>query len=130
MVWLQSKPGGVPLNFFMLIFKVSILFACNLIWCAILGFQDGVKQQKIRRNKGKKTKKLRLEKPKIQQKTATILWRFLVAIFHYKLVIFLRCLPFWGPPIKVTAFFFTICRFPRKIMVKARTEFGKILLTS
>ena len=32
--------------------------ACDLIWWAVWGFQDGMEQQEIRRNKGKMTKKL------------------------------------------------------------------------
>ena len=38
--------------------------ACNLIWRALLGFQDVMKQQEIRRNKEKKTKKLRKKNQK------------------------------------------------------------------
>ena len=54
----------------------------------VLGFQDVMKQQEIRRNKEKMTKKLRKKKPKTQQKPATILWRILLAILAIKLGIF------------------------------------------
>ena len=81
------------------IYVCVYIYACNLIWWAVLGFQDVMKQQEIRKNKEKKTKKLRKKKPK----TATILWRFLLAIFDYKIGDFLRFWPFLCPPIKVTA---------------------------
>ena len=64
-------------------------FACNLIWWAVLGFQDVMKQQEIRINKEKETKTLRKKKPK---RNLTI-----------KLGIFLRFWPFLRPPIEVTA---------------------------
>ena len=32
------------------------IYACNLIWWAVSGFQNGMKQQEIKRNKGKKTR--------------------------------------------------------------------------
>ena len=91
------------------------IYACNLIWWAVLGFQDVMKQQEIRRNKEKKTKKLKRKRPKTQQKTATILWRFLFAIFDYKTGDFLRFWPCLCPPIEVTAiyiyiYFFFCCK--------------------
>ena len=81
------------------------IYACNLTWWAVLGFQDSMKQQEIRRNKGKKTKKLRKKKTKNTAKTATFLWRFFWAIFHYKTGHFSRCLPSFCPPIEVTAIY-------------------------
>ena len=48
--------------------------ACNLIWWAVWGFQDGMQQQDIRRNKGNKTKTLRnIKKNENTRKTTTIL---------------------------------------------------------
>ena len=44
------------------------IFACNLIWWAVLGFQDVMKQQEAKRNKEKKTKTSRKKKHKTQQK--------------------------------------------------------------
>ena len=41
---------------------------CNLIWWAVWGFQDGMKQQETRRNKGTKKKKLRKKRRKIPEK--------------------------------------------------------------
>ena len=64
---------------------VSRLMACNLTWWAVvLGFQDGMKQQEIRREKrGTKTTRLRKKKLKIQQKPP----RFCVAVLvgHFSL---------------------------------------------
>ena len=62
-----------------------------------------MKQQEIRRNKGKKTKTLRNEETENTRKTATILWLSLGAIFNYKTGHVLRFLPFLGPPSEVTA---------------------------
>ena len=62
--------------------------ACNLIWWAVLAFQDVMKQQEIRRNKEEKTKKLRKKKPKIQQKPPHFCRGSLLAIFDYKLGMF------------------------------------------
>ena len=39
-----------------------------------MGFQDVMKQQEIRRNKEKKTKKLRKKETQNATKTTTILW--------------------------------------------------------
>ena len=72
-----------------------------------MGLQDGMKQQEIRRNKGKKTKKLR-KKAENTRKTATILWLCLRAILNYKTGHFFRCLPFLGPPSEVTAIYIYI----------------------
>ena len=43
------------------------MYACNLIWWAVLGFEDVMKQQEIGINEEKKTKTLRKKKPKTQQ---------------------------------------------------------------
>ena len=64
------------------------LFACNLTWWAVLGFQDSMKQQEIRRNTGKKTKNLRKKKPKIQQKQPRFCGGFSGPFFTIKLGIF------------------------------------------
>ena len=53
-----------------------------------MGFQDSMKQQEIRRNKGKKTKKLRKKKPKIQQKQPRFCGGFSGPFFTIKLGIF------------------------------------------
>ena len=58
-------------------------YACNL-WSAVWGFQDVLKQHEIRRNKGKKDKEPEKEETENTTKTATILWRFSLAILHYK----------------------------------------------
>ena len=84
------------------------IYICNLIWWAVLGFQDVMKQHERRRNKEKKTKNLRKKKPKWPTKTATILWRFLLAIFDYKTGDFLRYWAFLCPPIEVTAIYIYI----------------------
>ena len=62
--------------------------ACNLTWWGVLGFQDSMKQQEIRRNKGKKTKKLRKKRPKIQQKQPRFCGGFSGPFFTIKLGIF------------------------------------------
>ena len=62
-----------------------------------------MKPQEIRRNKEKKDKEIENEETKNATKTATILWRFLLAIFDYKPGDFLRFWPFLCPPIEVTA---------------------------
>ena len=53
-----------------------------------MGFQDSMKQQEIRRNKGKKTKKLRKKKPKIQQKPPRFCGGFSGPFFTIKLGMF------------------------------------------
>ena len=59
-------------------FSLAIFsIACNLIWWAILGFQDVVKQQEIRKIKEITAKNLRKNKPKTQQKPP----RFFFAVF-------------------------------------------------
>ena len=63
--------------------------AWNLIWWAVLGIQDVMKQQEIRRNKEKK-REIEEEETQNTTKTATILWRFLAAIFDYKIGELLR----------------------------------------
>ena len=65
------------------------IYACNLIWWAVLGFQDGMKQQEIRKNRGEKTKKLRKKRPKIQQKPPRFCGGFSGPFFTIKLGIFL-----------------------------------------
>ena len=80
------------------------IYACNLTWWAVLGFQDSMKQQEIRRNKGKKTKKLRKKRPNIQQNSHVFVAVFL-GHFHYKTGHFLRFLPIFCPPIEITAIY-------------------------
>ena len=80
-----------------------------------------MKQQEIRRNKGKKTKKLRKKRPKIQQKEPRFCGGFFWAIFHYKTGHFLRFLPIFGPPIEVTAIYIYIRKLPPSYL---RTQFG------
>ena len=71
-----SRKLSLPKNFTilaeMLYYKMmpwnNYFYACNLIWWAVSGFQDVMKQQEIGRNKEKMTKKLRKKKPKTQQK--------------------------------------------------------------
>ena len=55
-------------SLFGLVYIHIYIHACNLIWRAVLGFQDVMKQQETRRNKERKTKKLRKKKPQTQQK--------------------------------------------------------------
>ena len=64
------------------------IYACNFIWWAVLGHQDFMKQHEIRRNKGKKTKKLSVNKPKIQQKPPRFCGGFCWPFFTIKLGIF------------------------------------------
>ena len=73
-----------------------------------MGIQDVMKQQEIRRNKEKRTKKSRKKKPQTPTKTAAILWRVLLAIFDYKTGEFFRFWPFLCPPIEVTAIYIYI----------------------
>ena len=61
------------------------IYACNLTWWAVLGFQDSMKQQEIKRNEGKMTKKLRKKKPKIQQKQPRFCGGFSGPFFTIKL---------------------------------------------
>ena len=60
-----------------------------------------MKQQEIRRNKGKKDKEIEKEETKNTAKTATFLWRFFWAIFHYKTGHFLKMFANFCPPIEV-----------------------------
>ena len=64
------------------------IYACSLIWWAVLGFQDVMKQQEIWRNKERKTKKLRKKKPKTQQKPPRFCGGFCWPILTIKLGIF------------------------------------------
>ena len=54
-----------------------------------MGLQDVMKQQERRRSKEKKNKEIEKEETTNATKTATILWRFLLAIFDYKTGFFL-----------------------------------------
>ena len=63
-----------------------------------------MKQQEIRRNKGKKTKKFRKKKPKIQEKQPRFCGCLLGPCLTIKLGI-LRFLHFVGPPSEFTAIF-------------------------
>ena len=65
------------------IYIYIFFYACNLIWWAVLGFQDVMKKQETRRNEDKKRKKLRKKKPKTQQNShvfVAVFW----AIFRYE----------------------------------------------
>ena len=62
-----------------------------------MGFQDVMKQQEIRRNKEKGDKNIEKEETKNATKTATILWRFLLAIFDYKTGDFFEVLAIFAP---------------------------------
>ena len=57
---------------------------------------------------GERDKDIEKEETKNATKTATILWRFLLAIFDYKTGDFLRFWPFLRPPIEVTAIYIYI----------------------
>ena len=66
--------------------------------------KDGMKQQEIRRNKGKQTKKLRKKQPKIQKQPRFCGCLNKMPILNYRTVhIFFWFLPFQGPPSEVTA---------------------------
>ena len=65
-----------------------IFYACNLIWWAVLGFQDVMTQQEIRRNREKKTNKLRKKKPKTQQKPPRFCGGFCWPFLSRKLFLF------------------------------------------
>ena len=81
------------------------IFACNLIWWAVLGFQDVTKQQEKRRNKEKKTKKSRKNQPKTQQKPPRFCAGFCWPFLTIKLGPVFEILTIFCPPIEVTAIF-------------------------
>ena len=60
-----------------------------------------MKQQDIKRNKGKKDKEIKKEESENTTKTATILWRFLLAIYLFFFVAF--CL-FWAHQLRLEPF--------------------------
>ena len=72
------------------------MHACNLIWWAVLGFQDVMKQQEIRRNQGKKQKHWEWKKPKIQQKPPRFCGGVCWPFFTGKLGIFKDFRPFFA----------------------------------
>ena len=57
--------------------------ACNLIWWAVLGSKMSWKKQEIVETRGKRQR--HWENKKKYNKNRHVLWRFLVAIFHYKI---------------------------------------------
>ena len=78
--------------------------ACNLIWWAVWGFQEVMKQQEIRRNKGKKNKNIEKEGTKNdQQKPPRFCGGFCWPFLTIHTGDFLRFWPFLRPPIEVTA---------------------------
>ena len=103
---MYSHIGPCPLYWYSACIRTSLVpihkNACNLTWWAVLGFQDSMKQQEIRRNTGKKTKKLRKKKPKIQQKQPRFCGGFSGPFFTIKLGIFWDFCQFFCPPIEVT----------------------------
>ena len=66
--WNPKTAHQVRLQAYIYIYRYIDMHACNLIWWAVLGFQDVMKQQETRRNKERKTKKSRKKKHNGQQK--------------------------------------------------------------
>ena len=91
-------------DFYVCVYIYIYIFFCmcayNVIWWAVLGFQDVMKQQKIRRIMEKKPKTHR--KYENTMKIRHDLVAFFRSHFRYTLL-FLRCRPFLGPPNQVTA---------------------------
>ena len=73
--------------------------------------------------RGEKDKEIEKEETRNATKTATILWRFLLAIFDYKTV-FLRFWPFLCPPIEVIAIYiYTYIYIPLFFFVQIFSSF-------
>ena len=77
--------------------------ACNLIWRAVSGFQDVMKQREIGRNKEENDKEIEKEEAQNATKPTRFCGAFCWLLMTIKLGFFFRFWPFLCPPIEVTA---------------------------